>query len=376
YLVLCTMLVFALGLGAFSQAAMLALGFETSATTHAIGGYNTTVANAWNSDPLMTYGNPALAAFQPGFSYSVIKYKWLPDIQDDMSYHAALAVLGYKGIAIILPAINQKSKWSIYMDMGEQIQYDELANEVGTYRSYDSYKVYGVAINPFETYRGLSEDHPPLLKHFDLALGLSYIDLESYLGPGTNISPEDAKAKASIYNLGLLAKANYRFGDVFNAEASFGLTRFNPENTKVSYFNQAQKDPILRYRNTGFGVFCSVPMEALLDMIPSEYLFTENLISLKGLHGEIDWLFGHDDEITTGYGMELGLLDTIYLRHGYYKDETGQIKGDTTGFGINLHYRDYFSLRYNSATFPGGALTKEHKSSDLGININFMKLIE
>lgn len=375
HLVLSAMLVFTLSLGAVSQAALLSLTFETSATTHAMGGYNTTVGNAWDCDPLMAYTNPALAALQPGFSYSVINYKWLPDVTDDLSYHAAMVVLGYKGMALVLPAPNRKGKWAIYMDLGESMQTDEFGNELGPFRSYDSYKVYGVAINPFETYRNISKNHPPLLKHFDLALGLGYIDIESYLGPGTG-STGKAQAKANIYNLGLLAKANYRFGDFFNTEASFGLARFNPENKKVSYYNQSQADPIVRYRNTGFGVFCSVPMELIQDVLPREYIFTDNLVSIKGLHGEIDWLFGFEDEITTGYGMELGLLDTIYLRRGYYEDETGMITGDTTGFGINLHYRDYFSIRYNRATFPGGELTKEHKSSDMGININFMKTIE
>lgn len=376
HLALCAMLFFIVSLGAISSAGLLSLSFETSATTHAMGGYNTTVGNAWNSDPLMSYTNPALAAFQEGFSYSVIKYKWLPDIPGDKYYHAAFAVIGYKGIALSLPALNQNSDWGIYMDFGEQEQWDSSGNFLGTYPSYDSYKAYGLAINPLETYREFTDNPPPLLKHFDLAMGLSYIDIDSFLPPGSGLTDVAAEAHTSIYNLGLLAKANYRFGDFLNAEGSFGLTRFNPENKKVSYIDEMEADPIVRYRNTGFGVFCSVPMELIRDYLPTEYMFTDNLISLKWLQGQQDPLFGYEDEITTGNGIEFGLLDTIYLRHGHYEDEASPNTGDTKGFGICLHYKDYFAIRYNQASFPGGVLTKEHESYDMGVNINFLKLME
>ena len=377
HLVLFVMLVFIVSLGAIETLGLLSLSFETSATTHAMGGYNTTVGNAWNSDPLMSYTNPALAAFQEGFSYSVIKYKWLPDVtDDDYYYHAAFAVIGYKGIALSLPALNQNSDWGIYMDFGEQEQWDSSGNFLGTYHSYDSYKAYGLAINPFEVYREFADNPHPVLKHFDLALGLSYIDIDSFLAPASGLTDATAEAHTSIYNLGLLAKANYRFGDFLNAEGSFGLTRFNPENKKVSYIEDMYAHPIVRYRNTGFGVFCSVPMELIRDYLPTEYMFTDNLISLKWLQGQQDPLFGYEDEITTGNGMELGLLDTIYLRHGHYDDEAGHITGDTKGFGIKLHYKDYFAIRYNQASFPGGALTKEHESYDMGVNVNFLKLVE
>jgi hypothetical protein len=363
-------------LGATSSAALLSLSFETSATTHAMGGYNTTVGNAWNSDPLMSYTNPALAAFQEGFSYSVIKYKWLPDAFDDWNYHAAFAVIGYKGIALTLPALNQNSNWGIYMDFGEQEQWDSAGNSLGTFHSYDAYKAYGVAINPFEVYREFAENPHPVLKHFDLAMGMSYIDIDSFMATLSGLTDSAAEVHTSIYNLGLLAKAKYRFGDFLNAEGSFGLTRFNPQNKKVSYIDSEYADPIVRYRNTGFGVFCSVPVEPIRDYVPSEYLLTDNLISLKWLHGQHDELFGYEDEITTGYGVELGLLDTIYLRQGHYEDEAGGITGDTKGFGIKLHYKEYFAIRYNQASFPGGSLTKEHKSHDMGVNINFLKVME
>lgn len=381
HLALFVMLVFIVSLGAISSLGLLSLSFETSATTHAMGGYNTTVGNAWNSDPLMSYTNPALAAFQEGFSYSVIKYKWLPDVtDDDYYYHAAFAVIGYKGIALSLPALNQNSDWGIYMDFGGQEQTGPAGNSLGTCHSYDSYKAYGLAINPLETYREFADNPHPVLKHFDLALGLSYIDIDSFLAPASGLTDATAEAHTSIYNLGLLAKANYRFGDYLNAEASFGLTRFNPENKKVSYKVSYIEDmyahPIVRYRNTGFGVFCSVPMELIRDYLPTEYMFTDNLISLKWLQGQQDPLFGYEDEITTGNGMELGLLDTIYLRQGHYEDEAGHITGDTKGFGIKLHYKDYFAIRYNQASFPGGELVKEHESYDMGMNINILKLME
>ncbi len=376
WLPLCSLLYFIFGsvsfLEAISSSAFLTLGFETSATTQAIGGYNTTVGNAWNSDPLMAYTNPALAAFQEGFSYSVIRYKW---IFGDSHHNAALAVIGYKGLAVILPALNIDNEWGVYFGVDID-QYDSSGNVMGTYRCYDSYKVYGLAVNPLEVYREYGTNPYPLLKHFDLALGLNYMDIESYLSPPSELSPIEAKAETNIFNLGLVAKANYRIADCLKAEASFGLTRFNPENKKVKFIDDEEADTIWRYRNTGFGLFLAVPLELIQDQLPANMQFTDNLVSVKGLYGQQDYLFGSDDEITTGNGMELGILDTIYLRKGYYEDEAGHITGDTTGFGINLHYKDYFSIRYNRASFPGGELVNKHKSSDYGVNLNFMKIME
>ena len=372
YLALITVLFLSIGLHAMGDS-LESVFFETSASHHAMGREGSGVADVWNSDPLMCFNNPALAAYQPGFSYSVIKYDipklLLPlGIEVASTYDAAAAVIGYKGMALILPAPAQNGEWGNYYDEGNEGVYDSHGYIIGTLHKFDAYRNYGLAINPLETYRAYKASYSPLLNHFDLAVGLSYIDIDSY----TDFYLETgARAETGIYNMGLAAKARHTFIEYVNAEASFGLSRLNMGYKKVKYYpNQEEADPITKYMNTGFGLHLSLSSELIRIPVVSDFLKNDNLVSVKYLNGHLDFL--DDDEIDAS-GIEFGLMDTIFLRQGS-SDGNFSSSGDTSGWGLNLNIMDYASLRYNSASVfwdgPG-----DLDSYDLGINIDFMKMM-
>lgn len=73
--------------------------------------------------------------------------------------------------------------------------------------------------------------------------------------------------------------------------------------------------------------------------------------------------------------MELGLLDTIYLRQGHYDDEAGHITMTIKGFGINLHYKDYFAQGTTKQAFRG-ELVKTRVPRIWGEECKLLKLME
>ena len=384
YLVLCAVLFVSMGLHAIEYS-LLSESFAISATQQAMGMEGSSVADVWNSDPLMSFHNPALAAYQPGFSYSVIKYDipWGDGIT--MNHEAAAAVIGYNGIALILPAPALNGKWGNYFDCGEY-GYIDANNEVVTYHSYDAYRSYGFAINPLETYRAYSASYSPLLKHFDLAVGFNYLDIESLMAKTMD---DESRAEAGIYKVGMAAKVQQTFYQYLNAEASFGLAHSNLGEKKIKFNTFNQDATISPYTNIGYGLNISLSSDLMELPVVSDLLKNDNFASFKVLYGQFDYE-NDRDSIYNSTGIEFGLLDTIFLRQGKQEEEyyvaTGEFdKGDkqllkmfctnkTSGWGIKLNILDYASLRYNSASFPWGVIG-DMNSYDLGINIDFMKMM-
>jgi len=79
-------------------------------------------------------------------------------------------------------------------------------------------------------------------------------------------------------------------------------------------------------------------------------------------------------EVIKANGMELGLLDTFFLRQGYYEDKAGGISGGTIGYGINLHYKNLVRLSYNWARIPTALLRDHENSYDLNLNFDLLKM--
>ena len=383
YLVVLAVLFVSMGLHAFDYS-LLSSSFVISATHQAMGMEGSGVADVWNSDPLMSFHNPALAAYQPGFSYSVIKYDipWRDVIT--MNHEAAAAVIGYNGIALILPAPALNGTWGNYFDCGEY-GYIDANNEVVTYHPYDAYRSYGLAINPLETYRAYSASYSPLLNHFDLAVGFNYLDIESVNVKNMN---NEAKGETGMYNVGLAAKLQQTFYQYVNAEASFGLARSNLGDDNIKYHEDLPEDPITQYTNIGYGVNLSLSSDLMKLPVVSDRLKYDNLASFKVLRGKSD-LKGERGTEYKSTGIEFGLLDTIYLRQGkqeeeyYYYSVSNEGESilvkehntyDTSGWGIKLNILNGLSLKYNSASFPWGDFGIKD-SYDLGINIDFMKMM-
>jgi len=75
-------------------------------------------------------------------------------------------------------------------------------------------------------------------------------------------------------------------------------------------------------------------------------------------------------------GAELGFLDTVFGRVGYYDDRDGHVTGFTYGAGINLHYSDFIALETNYANFMGGELVDRQSSWDFMVKYDLLQLVK
>lgn len=366
-LLLNTMLVFGQGADKI-QSTCLFLFFEPSSINLAIGGHDVGNVNIWNNSPLSSYTNPAMGAFREGVGYGYTKFEWLKDTDFGMFYHASMVNLGYKGWSVTLPSYKFRDQRAIYFDHGWQNFVGPNGEEISEYRSYDSAGVYGLAVNIFEVAdKYISE--PFIKEHLDLALGLNYVDIHSYLGryPGGT-----ARGRSHCWNLGTVGRfqSEHELGIGFEGVAAY--TNQNLFDNEMDYGIEGNDPERLWGRtNTGFalGVNLKTANEIFGD-ISRELPFCDNLLSARYLSSYSD-----DSEVKTrGYGMELGLLDTFYIRGGRYEDFEGEVDGDTFGYGINLHYKDLVSLSWNYAEFPGGGLTDVQEADDINVNFNLLKL--
>jgi hypothetical protein len=360
---------------AISEYALAWLAIDPSSINRAIGGDAVGVVNIWHSNPLTSYFNPAIPAFHEGFSYGYTRINWLQGSGiNDITYNAGLISIGYKGIALTLPAPNAQSKFGIDMDYGQQEITDENGQDLGSFHSYEDAHFYGIAINPIELIRNLGTVNP-ILNHFDFALGLNEVSIKSVLAPegqGQSEQNVQGSATASCMDFGAIAKFSYNVSQYANLEAVYGSSIFNTGDSKISYINQEQADPIFSQNNKGFALSASLLPERIFQgQIDPKYIFCENLLSIRYLSSSIT---DDNDADIKGHGTEIGILDTFFFRSGRYEDKPGFVVGNTSGYGINLHYKKMISLSYNYAKVPMGELVDTQKSSDYCLSFDFISL--
>jgi hypothetical protein len=142
-------------------------------------------------------------------------------------------------------------------------------------------------------------------------------------------------------------------------------------NAKVKTYPDSPKYPITCANRTGFGLQTTLKSDIVDD--PTIQTFFSHLCSLTlnyGTSSENDGRYN-----PWGRGIEIGLLDMFYLREGTFINQTGEVTGNTHGYGIRLHYKDIVAFEMNQAVFPGGPLQYRAKSTDWGLSLDFLKLV-
>lgn len=358
---------------AFSESACVFLGLEPSSINRALGYGNIGVVDIWHNNPLISYSNPAIASLHEGISYGYTHENWLKGSgYSNMYYDCGLINVGYNGIGIILPAPNKGEEYGINLDYGIYEHYDEDGNSYESH-SIESAAVYGLAINASEIMRK-DELHSPVFDNLDLAFGAEYVGIKSYL-PWYVVETDYKTAKAHCFNIGAIAAYNTVYSDLYKLEGVCGIAFFNAADEKIKNEDNS-KDTIYRNANLGCAVSFSIVPDALLkDKVNPELIFFNNFVSFRLLGSVQDDYSGSDNPY--GFGAELGFLDTVFIRKGYYKDSAGQIEGYTRGFGFDLHYKDIISYSYNTSSIPGGDMVhSDLKSHDHAFMVNFMGMYE
>lgn len=263
-------------------------------------------------------------------------------------------------MSLTLPSYKLSERSGVYFDLGNS------SSGGISFHSYDNAEVYGLAFDAVRL-AGKFIPIPFVEKHFSLSGGMNYLAIDSHLAPAGYVG---ANGKGESWDIGTAAKFKLEDNSGVNLEAVLAYTHRNAFDNKIDW-GMEYKEHIWESESTGYALSAGLSAEKLLgSMLGSEYLFCENLVSVRYLTSTSN----ENGDVTKGYGGELGLLDTFFLRRGRYDDFSGEVVGSTWGYGIDLHYKDYVSVSLNYAEYPGGGLMPTQEARDLNASLNIIKL--
>jgi hypothetical protein len=344
---------------------------QPSTITSAMGnGYNG-VADIWHQSPLITWDNPALTCMHEGIALGFAHNGWLTgSFNDDIDLNVSMLTLGYHGLGIGLPFLNASGKLGTTLDYGKQAQTDENGNQIGTFKAYENAQSYNASFNPVEFLRSYNKPYPTVFNKLDFALGLSFNAIHSELGPGNG--GNDGKTDTYTQDAGLIMHYKDALAQKLVCEATFGYKLYNLGNQYVAYVGDNHNNPVGINQVVGLGFSASIPLTEAFKNEPIAPFVGENLFACR-LLTSTNMPTHSSPEIAIG--SEIGFLDTIFGRVGYFNDRDGNIKGITYGAGLSLHYEDVFGVEINFANFPGGLLDSRQHSFDFMAKVDLLKLI-
>ena len=372
-------------LSAISEFAGVFTLINTSARGVAFGNGSGT-ADIWDISPLGIWSNPAKLGYHKGLTYGYSDTPWFEELFPDIYIKSYYLSIGWKGIGVMLPAPSDHKKWGTMMNYGEQTITDTLENEIGTFESWDADTKYAIGINMIEfTSNFFQRDFLRKINNFgEISLGYSYDDLYSKLSPigtGTYEVDEYGAAESSFSSYGIIGRISplnetNALGGFCTLAIIGGINYINPSKDKIKYKNENRADYLPWGTHSAIAGKIAVTKQLIPDIqIPVFEDLFKNFFSFY--YSYDDAQYGKDSADNPGYwgkGYEFTLLDIYSVRKGHYNDTAGQVKGDTSGWGINLNYKDILQFQYNYAEFPGGELQDKQDMEDYVFKVDFFKL--
>lgn len=321
-------------LPAVSQAAFLFLTIEPSARANGMGrAYSAVVDDAYAG-----WWNPGAMAFNRKTQFAGNHSPWLQGAggdANDMFYE-------YLGWNQYFDGIGNLGVNVVWMDMGSQIQTDEVGNELGEFHSFDVAGTvsYGYDVIPEK-----------------LGVGASFKIIYSYLGPGTGQSDTEGSARSFAFDLG----AKYKDWIIPGFDASLVLQNIGPN---VTYVNQAQSDPLPMTIRTGlaYTAFDNPINRLIVSAEASKILANEDPVISRLVTG-----FDPFDETIYAAGAEYKYLDLISLRSGFFHDKAGNISGPSFGVGVQYTFAEQYKFNVDFAMITGGDLVDYNKFVSIGL---------
>jgi hypothetical protein len=330
------------------------------------------VAVFWSDDP-DDWANPSLLGYHRGVRYSYGRTQLVPDLAEDVFFTTNRFTVGVGGIGVSLAGKPVKGLGGLRLDYGVSEATDVNGNVVGEFSSFEDIRQIGVGINVFqalESFLGANGGNAPdISRHVDLSLGHAWKTVVVDLAPASvTLDQLSGRGEATEKDRGALLRltpfgARSRYADAASPRARLDLagafSQRNYDDTKISYTDVSQSDPIVEERLIGGSARLSLPLPGVSGLA-GRVLTPE--ISLgaawdQARYYEGDARLAHETINRTG--QEVTLLGVVSLRHGYIDDKSGTIHGDTWGVGAGLQYRGMFGARYDWARVPQSIYLKD-----------------
>ena len=303
------------------------------------------------SDPSNAYYNPSNISFINGIYLSGFYSQLVPDLASDV-YTGSLGISGGTRI---------KLGESVELGLGGSLRYQKL--------DYGEWTVAG--ITPEELGTASSSEYTLsyslacgliINEVFSAGIGLSVKPTKLNLAPAWGTLEGVANESDEVaLDFGILMQAAFPIAEGYTLTGSIGTSFLNNGNdfTFTSSYQTIPMPSAVRY---GAGVRLESPrMDDYDDWFGP-------IITLAGNFDILDHTEEGSEERSdeSNYGIEVAILQLIFLRTGYWEYESGNISGSTFGLGFGLEYRN-FTGRIDYARVPQAA--ELAKTNKLGIII-------
>ncbi len=345
------------------------LGFlsaEPSAINLAMGGKAVSCVNIWHNSPLTSYSNPAMAAYHTGISYGLGKRELRQGEDLGMDYYASLVNINLGDISLTLPSYKLGDMSGLQIDYQPVSHYDSEGNLMFQYKLYEEAGVYGLAFDALDVVQsGLIPDC--IYDNMSVAVGVNYLDISSHI----IASPERYNSRnVDSYDFGTAVRYSYDWSDATEFELVGAYSRNNVFDSNITIVGP-YKTSIWEGESKGIAVAMHGKAEAILKRITApERMFFDNLYSIRFMNSALSEREGD----SRGWGVEVGLMDTFFFRKGRYFGYEDGPRGESVGYGINLHFRDSISLSWNYAKYPGIEDDADQEAEDINLSFDFMAL--
>jgi hypothetical protein len=363
----------------FAESSFYMVSINPSSTSHALGDV-TGVADVWSGDPLNTWSNPALAAFNEGFRIGYMHDKYLEDgyyIEPKLYFNSTYLSYAKNGWGFSLPMLNASGKFGSTFDYGKMGYIDSQEENIpDVKKSYDTNSEISVAYDPLV--KAKTKDSRPFVQALNASIGVSVSILtaryeQQEYNDEYELFVNHITADAYPLNVGMLMRfdgAQYFNLKNMDLQASLGLEATNISGTRITFKDDNgsyPSDPLPKDYRFGVGLMMGLPMSLVEAGNTPFTAYCPHVLTLLFMEGK---LARENDMDENGKGFEIGLLDILYYRMGNVDYIGDSNVNNTSGWGIKLHGGKKWEFKYNAAEFYNGGYEDSH-SQDISFTYFF-----
>lgn len=339
------------------------MDIDLSPSSSAMGGASNAVfwggaTNYW--------GNPAVLGYQRGISYEWERSRLVPGLADNVNLNSDALRLGMAGVGIVLSGQPSGIGYR-RLDYGSSSEVGEGGFELGTFDSYEKVDSWGFGVSAAQALDGLrgvlGGRSAPWSRYADLSFGMNFKNVVIQLAPAIL----EGRADGATRDVGLLARVTpteFLKGSEalpFRVDVAYGWSTLNSDDTKFVFVNEDEASPPTRHQRNGVAVRFGFDPASWTryrgQARGAGGILRSGLSPLLSLGAAADRDRmsaggGEPSYETSGMGIELTLANVLTYRVGYYRDRTGEVTGDTQGWGVGLPFGTLGGVRYDWASFP------------------------
>lgn len=360
---------------ASAQGTGRSMDFELSIRAAAMGG----ASNALSWGDLSYWGNPALLGYAQGVRYVHTHTQLVPGLSDHVFLNSNVVEIGGGGAGVVFSG-KPAGGGGVRLDYGQSEGRDQNGNPTGTYDSWETVKSIGAGVSVARALENVlrlgAGREIDLSRYADVSFGANAKSVTIVLGPANALGP--GRDRTDARDWGLQARVTpydgFRSKNLppVRIDVAHGISVLSYNDDAIVVFNGDNLIPVTRHHRRGSAGRIAAgrwlwepgPNRGPLLRAVVEGLTPLLTVSAAADHADIGTL--HEINYrTNGSGAEVTIANVFTYRRGHYEDLTGQIDGDTWGWGIGLPLGSFGGARYDDAHIPqaqNSGLQNVHRS--------------